>query len=57
MLPHFELINCFKLFIPSNDLLYFLGDHLLYLLEQPEISGNISCEYVEEANVEKLIVS
>ncbi|XP_066900872.1 integrin alpha-PS2 isoform X2 [Halyomorpha halys] len=30
------------------------GDHLLYLLEQPETLGNIKCDYVEEVNVENI---
>lgn len=30
------------------------GDHLLYLLEQPETNGNIKCEWVENVNEERI---
>ena len=35
---------------------FFTDEHLLYLLEQPETSGPIKCEFVEEANAERLYV-
>jgi len=33
------------------------GEHLLYLLEQPETSGPVKCEYVEDVNPLKIRVS
>ena len=38
-------------------MIFILGDHLLYLLEQPKTSGRVVCERVEEVNVENLMVN
>lgn len=35
---------------------FFTDEHLLYLLEQPKTSGPMRCDFVEEANAERLYV-